>query len=251
MNPRDIAEPNTILRGLVGSTVHGLSVSDQDDRDEMGICVEPWEHLFGLRERFEQWVFRTQPEGARSGPGDLDLVVYSLTKWAKLALDGNPTILLLLFTPETQLTIHTDVGRELRANSDWFIGDAIYERYIGYMSQQRNRLTNRVKMPNRPELVERFGFDTKYAGHVLRLGYQGIELAETGRLTLPMREPARSRIIDVRTGKVSEADVLAEALELESTLERMKTTHRLGEPNRAAVERFVIQSYMRMHAPAP
>lgn len=49
MDSQSLAEPNTILRGLVGSTVHGLSVSDQDDRDEMGICVEPWEHFFGLR----------------------------------------------------------------------------------------------------------------------------------------------------------------------------------------------------------
>lgn len=40
-NARELAEPNTILRCLVGSTVHGISVSDQDDRDEMGVCVEP------------------------------------------------------------------------------------------------------------------------------------------------------------------------------------------------------------------
>lgn len=38
---RALAEPNTILRCVVGSTVHGLSVKEHDDRDEMGICVEP------------------------------------------------------------------------------------------------------------------------------------------------------------------------------------------------------------------
>ena len=36
---------------------------------------------------------RTQPEGVRSGPGDLDLIVYSLRKWMRLALTGNPTVL--------------------------------------------------------------------------------------------------------------------------------------------------------------
>ena len=30
-----IAEPTTILRGLVGSTVHGLVLSGKDDRDEI------------------------------------------------------------------------------------------------------------------------------------------------------------------------------------------------------------------------
>ena len=34
---------------------------------------------------------------------------------------------------------------------------------------------------NRPELIAAHGYDTKYAGHVLRLGYQGIEFLETGR----------------------------------------------------------------------
>ena len=41
---REQAERCTILRGLVGSTVHGLNVNDGiEDRDEMGICVEPLE----------------------------------------------------------------------------------------------------------------------------------------------------------------------------------------------------------------
>lgn len=34
-------------------------------------------------------------------------------------------------------------------------------------------------------------FDTNYAMYALRLGYQGLELLETGRLTLPLGEPER------------------------------------------------------------
>jgi predicted nucleotidyltransferase len=246
---RQLAEDNTILRGLVGSTVHGLSVSDQDDRDEMGVCVEPWLHFFGLRPRFEQWVYRTQPEGARSGPGDLDLVVYSLAKWAKLALAGNPTILTLLFVPEMQLTIATPLGMELRKLRPHFVSDAIFGPYLGYMRQQRHRLTNKVKMPSRPELVARYGFDTKYAGHLLRLGYQGLELATTGQLSLPMREPERQHIVDVRTGKFTEAQVLEEATDLENKLIALRDARPLPPPNRLAVEIFVFDAYMRQHPP--
>ena len=46
---RTVAEPNTVLLGLVGSTVHGVTVDDADDRDEMGICIEPPEYVAGLR----------------------------------------------------------------------------------------------------------------------------------------------------------------------------------------------------------
>lgn len=90
---RAIAEPNTILRGLVGSSVHGLVLDGTDDRDEMGVCVEPRRYVLGFG-KFEQWVYRSAAEregdaGARSCAGDLDLNMYSLRKWARLALQGN------------------------------------------------------------------------------------------------------------------------------------------------------------------
>ncbi len=55
MAPAEIAERNAILLVTVGSGVHGVALEGTDDHDEMGIC-------------------RTQPEGARSGPGDTALV---------------------------------------------------------------------------------------------------------------------------------------------------------------------------------
>ena len=45
---RRIAERGTVLRGQVGSGVHGTAVSGQDDRDEMGLCLEPPEFVTGL-----------------------------------------------------------------------------------------------------------------------------------------------------------------------------------------------------------
>jgi len=46
---REAAERCTILRGLVGSTVHGLNVNDGiEDRDEMGVCVEPMQDALAL-----------------------------------------------------------------------------------------------------------------------------------------------------------------------------------------------------------
>jgi len=113
---RTLVERTTILRGTVGSTVHGLHQGDQDDRDEMAIFLEPPQFLVGLRLAksgdswgpFEHYVQRTQPEGARSGPGDLDLVAYSLRKWLGLAISGNPTVLLLLFSPSDSLVVCTE-----------------------------------------------------------------------------------------------------------------------------------------------
>jgi uncharacterized protein len=243
---RLVAEPNTILLGLVGSSVHGVTVDSADDRDEMGICIEPPEYVAGLRE-FEQWVYRTQPEGARSGPGDIDRTVYSLRKWCRLALAGNPTVMLLLHVPDHQCTVLEGPGRELRASKHWFASRRAGRAYLGYMQRQRDRMTGeRGQMRvNRPELIEQYGFDTKYAGHVLRLGYQGIEFLESGRLTLPLREPERTHVLDVRNGRVAFEDVLAEADDLRHRLEDLLQNSQLPErPDYDRVNHFLAEAYL-------
>lgn len=240
-----IAEPNTILRATVGSTVHGLALEGSEDRDEMGICLEPREYVIGLQP-FDQWVYRTQSEGVRSGPGDLDLTIYGLRKWARLALNGNPTILLLLFVPPTALVAYQPPGLALRELAPAFASKRAGKHFLGYMVAQKQRLLGergqlRVK---RPELEEAHGFDTKYAGHLLRLGYQGVEFLETGRISLPMPEPMRSEILDVRRGLVDFNDVLTRAGELEARLEDLLDTSPLPlEPDRDRVNEFLIAAY--------
>lgn len=205
---RDIAEANTVLCTQVGSGLHGVTIAGTDDRDEMGICIEPPECVIGLRQ-FEQYQYRTQPEGVRSGAGDLDLVIYSLRKWARLAAAGNPTVLLLLFAPESEIVKIEEPGRDLRQHPELFLSRDCGRRFVGYLDAQREQMLGlRSKHTNRPELIEVFGFDTKFAYHAVRLGIQGLELLTTGRITLPMPEPSRSWLYDLRIGKVDKQTVL-------------------------------------------
>ncbi len=56
----------------------------------------------------------------RSGAGDLDVIVYSARKWARLALSGNPTVLLPLFVPDEEVersTRCTRCGSACRASN--------------------------------------------------------------------------------------------------------------------------------------
>ena len=54
--------------------------------------------------------------------------------------------------------------------------------------------------------------------HAARLGYQGLELLETGAVTLPMPEPERSRVMAIRTGERSFEEAIAEIDEVERRL---------------------------------
>jgi hypothetical protein len=177
-------------------------------------AVEPPDRVIGLT-GFEQHIHRTAEERLRHNPtadqrahgrtppsqaGDLDLTVYSLRKYAKLAANGNPTVQILLFV--NPLFVNR-WGARLRDNTHLFASKEAGGRFLGYLQAQRERLLGqRGQMRvTRTELIERHGYDTKFAMHAVRLGYQGIEYLESGRLTLPMRG-GRDYCMSVRLGQV-------------------------------------------------
>src|SRR5688572_32190046 len=106
----------------------------------MGIFIEPAGHVIGLRPPVNHYVFRTQPEGARSGPGDTDLVMYSLRRYIRLATKGNPTALLPLFAPPETVLVLTPLGEQLRALGRAFLSQQAVQRFLGYMTSQRERM---------------------------------------------------------------------------------------------------------------
>jgi uncharacterized protein len=219
MSVRDIALGNEILRGIVGSTSHGTAIEGQDDRDEMGIFVEPASNVCGLVP-CEHYICRDQPEGMRSQPGDLDLTMYSLRKYCRLAAQGNPSVMILLWLPS--YVSRTDIGMELITIREAFISKESGERFLGYLRAQKMKLTGeRARTVNRPELVAKYRYDTKFAMHALRLGFEGIELMTHRRLTLPVAEPGLATLRAVRTGQVNFSEALGLIEDAEAQLGRL------------------------------
>jgi hypothetical protein len=246
-----------ILRAQVGSGVHGTAIGGQD---EMGICLEPPQYVTGTARvpagigaeagtvEFEQYQRHTvwdRPGGLanRSGAGDLDVVVYSARKWARLALGGNPTVLLLLFVPEPEIVFRAPAAAELMANADRFVSRSAADRFLGYLRSQRAGMTGETSThTNRPELVGEHGYDTKYAMHALRLGVQGVEFLSTGQISLPVPEPDRSFLRAVRRGEVPLAEAVAAA---EARLLDLRDRAAVpDQPDRAWVDSWLHRSYL-------
>lgn len=239
-----IADGNTILLGQVGSGLHGVTTGD-DDLDLMGVCIEPPEYVIG-NAAFEQYLWRSQPEGVRSGAGDTDLIVYSLRKWARLAAQGNPTVLLLLFIPPQEIRHIDRFGRNLQAAPDRFLSRQVADRFAGYLVSQRDPLLGlkSKKHTSRPELVDKYGFDTKFAYHMVRLGIQGVELLTTGKITLPMPVDERNWLIDLRNGKHTLREALDAADALLEQLNYLKLHADLPEqPNRKRIDGWLVGVY--------
>lgn len=256
-----------ILRVQVGSGVHGTAVSGQDDRDEMGVCLEPPQFVTGLARvpngirgqgpsvRFEQYERHTawdRPGGVanRSGAGDLDVVIYSARKWARLALAGNPTVLLVLFVPDAEVVFRSEAGAELVGNAHRFVSRLAAIRFLGYLGAQKAAMTGQAGAhTNRPELVAVHGYDTKYAMHALRLGLQGIEFLTTGRITLPVPEPHRAYLRAIRRGDVPLAEVLDAITSAETQLAQLRETSAVpDQPDRGWVDDWLHRSHLNFWA---
>jgi hypothetical protein len=86
-----------------------------------------------------------------------------------------------------------------------------------------------------------------YAMHMVRLGVQGVELLETGKITLPVPEPWLTWLRDLRQGKHTKDEALAAADELEARLEKLILSSALPErPDHDRANNWLIQAYRRV-----
>lgn len=217
----------TLLRTVVGSEVHGTGLPGLGDVDHMAIAVPDPSAVLGLDEPPESWAHRTAwtresddpAVSARSGVGDLDLIIYPARKWARLAHAGNPSALTPLFVGDQWLISSGSAGEELRANRHRFIARHVVTKHLGYMTAQRQRMLGEGNMKvHRPELVDAHGFDVKFASHMLRLGHQGLAVLTEGDLPVPLPPEIAERILAVRRGERELADVVEEAAALEAKI---------------------------------
>lgn len=240
------ANDNLILLTEVGSRLHGTGL-DYDDQDMQGVCIEPPNVMLGISE-FELYEYRTKPVSVRSGAGDVDLSVYGLAKWVRLICRGNPSVLMPLFAPEHATYRINWVGQALRESVGLFLSREHAKPFLGYIGgQRRSMVGERAARVNRPELVEAYGYDTKYAYHALRIAMQGIELMSEGRITLPMAPHRAQYLIDVREGKFTQSEVLEKLGRLESDLlHAAENTVKLPERvDTDYVNNWLVRTYRR------
>lgn len=197
-----------ILVAYRGSIAHGMYVpktdpNSIDDKDVMGVCVPPKEFYFGYDPAFA---------GNKGFPvngvreimhNDWDVVIYEARKFIGLLAKGNPNVLSLLWLePNYYLKIYTP-GQILLDNRHLFVGKHVYHSFVGYAYAQLHRMEAGGKYQGhasakRKELVEKFGYDTKNAAHLIRLLRMGIEFLTDGELHV-LRSDA-SQLLEIKKG---------------------------------------------------
>lgn len=217
-----------LVRAVAGSKLYGTSTHESDD-DFVGIFVPSKEEKLGLGCR--EHIMESK-----------DVTIYELSKYVRLAAGGNPTILQLLYTPESMWTQWTEEWPEFQSTMRQLcVSQKCRNAFVGYLDQQVSKATG--DRQQRPELVAQYGFDTKFMAHALRLGYLGRQILQQGKMTFPLEN--KEFILAVRQGHYSRESCLHLIANLRAEI--IATTSVLPlEPDYARINQWLAQTYMRM-----
>jgi predicted nucleotidyltransferase len=191
----------TIHLFIGGSAAHGAKLADKSDFDLLGVYIPPMEEIVGIRDVEPHFVWSTAGDKARNTADDMDMNMYSLRKWAKMAASGNPSALEFLFVDN--LAPKSAVwDAHIAPNSLSFLSSHAGHHFHKFCEHMLRTMKGEGtgKRGQRPDLIAEFGYDTKAAMHLVRVLNEGIELMDTGRITLP--RPEKDYLIGIRRGKV-------------------------------------------------
>ena len=179
-----IKPPSFVVGGtqyltISGSVAYGGS-SDTSDMDLYGFCIPPkdmvFPHLAGeIRgfgnqiQRFEQ--FQQHHIIEKDTRKEYDITVFNIVKFFQLCLENNPNMIDCLFTRSNCVITSTKISDHVRDNRKLFLHKGSWHKFKGYAYSQVHKM--KIKTPDadskRLASIEKYGFDVKFAYHVVRL----------------------------------------------------------------------------------
>ena len=245
LNPPHWLADNLALEVMMGSEAYGVS-SNNSDIDVYGICLPPkdlvFPHLageipgFGRQlKRFEQW----QEHHIKVHDKEYDFQVFSIVKFFQLAMENNPNVLDALFVPRRCVLSSTQVGETIRENRKLFLHKGSWHKLKGYAYSQLHKISSKDPTGKRLALVEEYGYDVKFAYHVVRLLLEAEMILVEQDLDI---ERHREQLKSIRRGEWTEAQLREWAQTKEKALEAAYATSTLRhKPDEPAIKALLLQ----------
>jgi predicted nucleotidyltransferase len=176
---------------------------------------------------------------------EYDCVYYEIKKFVSLLLKANPNVLCMLWLQPKHYLLKSRLGNELLRVRDWFSSKKAYHSFNGYAWGQFKRMEAHACKgymgEKRRALVQKYGYDTKNASHLIRLLEMGIEFLTEGRLYVQRKNA--TKLLEIKDGKWSLELVKKEAQELFSQAREAYIHSPLpDEPRRKDVEEFLMHA---------
>lgn len=247
---------NVHYETIMGSHAYGVadtSVKDKvPDYDVYGFAIPPRELIF---KHLTGWVpgFGPEPPGfdqwqkhhmfdadALGGAGkEWDLQIFGIVKFFELCRQNNPNMIDSLFTPENCVIHCTQIGRMVRDNRRLFLSKEAWKKFRGYAHAQLKKMNDKEPEGSRRAIIEKFGYDVKFAYHIVRLLDEAEQILLEGDLNLQRaREPMKA----IRRGEWTAEEVRNWAMEKERALEVAYTNCQLPEhPATEPIRQLLLQ----------
>jgi predicted nucleotidyltransferase len=208
INPPSFLPDAIQFEVMMGSEAYGVSSNDSDI-DIYGFAIPPKEmvfpHIIGQIQGFGRQIQRFEQyqqhhiKDSNNGK-EYDFTIYSIVKYFQLCMDNNPNMIDSLFVPERCIFYMTDIGKMVYENRKMFLHKGCYFKFAGYAHSQLKKCKNRNPQGKRKELVDKYGFDTKFAYNIPRLLLECEQILEKGDINL---EVNREYLKDIRRGRYS------------------------------------------------
>lgn len=245
---------NTSYLTIMGSIAYGCedtSSKRKSDFDVYGFCIPPkkqvFPHLDGeilgfgtQKQRFEQYLEhqRFDPDALGGKGREYDFTVFSIVKYFQLVMENNPNCIDSLFTPQECVLHMTQVGNMVRENRTLFLHKGCFPKFKGYAFSQLHKMKTKNTEGKRKEIRDEFGFDVKYALHLVRL------LSEVEQILVEHDIDLRrnsEQLKAIRRGEMTEEEVLKWASDKERHLEKLYAESTLRpKPDEAAIKTLLL-----------
>lgn len=180
-----------ILEVRTGSHCHGTNMPESDE-DIRGVAIPGLAWFFGLKS-YQQDEDREK-----------DVVVYNFKKFMRLAMKGNLSVLNFLFTAKKDRLYVTEWGQRLIDIREEFLSMKVIDCIFGYTSSQLHRMNRGSgRSGNRSSLIEKYGYDTKFAYHAVMLTNIGIQLLKSGTYCTLRPDDEQKLLKKIRVAGVS------------------------------------------------
>lgn len=242
---------NVMYETIMGSVAYAVS-SDTSDMDVYGFCIPPkdlvFPHLvgeipgFGRQiKRFEQYQeHHIHDPDAMAGKGrEYDLTIFSIVKYFQLCMENNPNMIDSLFTDITCVLHATKIANMVRDQRQIFLHKGSWHTFKGYAYQQLHKMANKEPTGKRAELVAQYGYDVKFAYHVVRLISEVEQILTEGDLDLQRN---REQLKSIRRGEWTEQQIRDWFSQRERDLSTLYNESKLPHsPDEARIKRLLLE----------
>ncbi len=188
---------------VTGSTLYGLT-TPESDIDYGNVYLESKNVIFGHSP--------TRPKLSQTVTEERDDNNHWVRDFAHLCAKGNPNAIEWLWAPSDKVVlVDKFFQRYILKNSEMFIGlEGLSKSHFGFAISQLHRIkdiSGKVGKARR-DMVDKYGYNVKFASHSIRLMFQLMELVENGRMTYPFSGEKQSILLAIKTGKMTEQEVV-------------------------------------------